>query len=93
MAIKTRDTQKLISILRAAQDGDVDAQADLLAYFDARINKLCQVFQYTPTGFRYYVDEDMKAELQIKLIRSLEGFDLDDALLRAEEELKTKKMQ
>lgn len=70
-----RNPHECIAILIAAKEGNQAAQQSLLEYFDAYIIKL----SLGPPGRNgvQELNEDIKVQLQLKLIASLKAFDLD----------------
>ncbi len=78
--------KEAIFILRAAIQGDDEAQKSLLNLFDSYINSIATVTIYSEGGVsKTYLDEDIKIQIQAKLLKSLETFDLDGIFARQEE--------
>lgn len=70
-----------IPTLRAAITGDYGAQQTLLDCFDSYINTMSIITIYAQGGeARMYLDEDFKIQIQCKLLKSLDHFDLDGIL-------------
>lgn len=58
--------------VRRAVRGDRNAQTTLLNHYDGYINALSTVIKVRPDGTECrYVDEDMKAEIQVKYLEAL----------------------
>lgn len=58
-------------IISAAVKGEMEAQNQILKYYEGYLNALSTVEEVTETGeILKYIDEDMKAELQIHLLET-----------------------
>ncbi len=61
-----------LPVIRAARDGDAEAIACILRYYEGYINKLCTRTLYDGSGSPYVcLDEYMKRRLEIKLIHAI----------------------
>ena len=67
-----------IATLRAAKRGDAAAQQAILDHFDAYISALSTInLDFEEGGTRKLIDEDIKIQIQAKLLASLDSFDLE----------------
>ena len=70
-----------ISTLHAAMAGDYLAQQAILNHFENYINRLSVVTIYSETGASHtYLDEDIRVQIQAKILESLMTFDLEGIL-------------
>lgn len=61
------------SLIQRAIHGDPEALGEILLYYDAYINALVTYETTGPDGRTYrLVDEDMKAEVQMKLLDAIQ---------------------
>lgn len=87
---KKIDQAERIAVLRAAIRGEHDAQQALLDYFDDYINAISTVTIYSEGGIATTNrDEDIKIQLQAKLLKSLNSFDLEGILQKLRNERNT----
>lgn len=76
-----------MAVLRAAMQGERDAQQAILDYFDDYINAISTITIYSEGGSAMTNrDEDIKIQLQSKLLKSLNNFDLDGILKKLRNE-------
>lgn len=64
--------------IEAATRGDTEALCAILKHYDGYINTLCtRLFKDEAGNTYYYVDEEMKNRLQVRLIARTLAFEID----------------
>lgn len=70
-------TQLPLSVIRAASQGDEAAICCILKRYEGYIRRLSTRCFYDATGNLYYfIDEEVRGQLEIKLIESILKFDI-----------------
>lgn len=70
-----------IPTLRAAINGDNLAEQAILDHFEGYVNKLSLVTLYSDSAQSHtYLDEDIRIQLQARILESLKSFDLEGIL-------------
>lgn len=81
MMMKEMDVGKRIAVLRSAIHGETWAQQMILQHFDGYITTLSAISRERKDT-TINVDEDIKVQLQLKLLQSLDSFDLEGILTK-----------
>lgn len=74
MSKEAQSHELTYDLIKRAVHGDQDAIEAYLLHYDAYINSLVEYEEIGPDGRVYrYIDEDMKIEVQMKLVDALQN--------------------